>query len=570
MSGATGPVLAVSNLTVDFLSDQDPVHAVRSVSFDVRHGETLVILGESGSGKSVSTSAVMNLIDCPPGEVRVESMTFEGNELAAMTARQRRDLNGRGIAMIFQDPLAHLNPVFTIGRQIAEVFEAHGVASGREARKQAVELLERVGIANAVTRIDQYPHQFSGGQRQRIMIAMALALKPAVLIADEPTTALDLSVQAQILDLLRDLQRESGMALVLITHDLDVAAAMADRVIVMKDGEIVEEGNARDLFENPRHPYTQQLMSALPGEGGPSRQFSSAGGETILQVRGLTKEYLVQSGIFGGGRTFRAVDDVSFALAQGETLGVVGESGSGKSSVARMLLRLNEPTAGQALFHGKNLFEMGAQEMMAFRRRVQMVFQDPYGSMNPRMTVFEIVSEAWRIHRDVLPREKWSARVGELLEMVGLLASHAGRYPHQFSGGQRQRIAIARALASEPELIVCDEAVSALDISVQVQVIELLADLRTRLGLSYIFITHDLPIVRNFADRILVMKAGKVVDEGPTATVFDNPAHPYTRELVSARPIPKWVQPGTLMFPVKAEGEQDRLPGAIARSNGVG
>ena len=536
------PILTINNLTVDFLSEGDPVRAVDNVSFNVCPGETLVILGESGSGKSVSTGTVMGLIDCPPGDIVAGSLVFDGNDISRLSNEHRRKLNGQRIAMIFQDPLAYLNPVFTVGRQIAEVFEAHGEAQTATVRDEVIRLLERVGIPDAKDRIDYYPHQFSGGQRQRVMIAMAIALKPDILIADEPTTALDISVQAQILELLRDLQQETGMALIMITHDLEVAAAMADRIIVMNGGKVVESGEAREVFTNPAHAYTRRLMAAVPHLEDTNRpQREAVGKEVLLKVENLSKHYLLGSGALASKQEFRAVDGVSFVLHRGETVGIVGESGSGKSSIARMLLRLNTPTSGRALFAGEDIFELEGKALNSFRRRVQMVFQDPFGSMNPRMNVRQIISEPWAIHKDILPRARWSERVVELLELVGLKAEHVDRYPHQFSGGQRQRIAIARALASEPELIVCDEAVSALDVSIQMQVIELLADLQRTLGLSYIFITHDLPIVRAIADRILVMQRGKVVEENDAVSLFSSPKHDYTRLLLNATPKPKWL-----------------------------
>ena len=539
------PLLAIEGLKVQFSGPRGVVNAVDGFSLTVERGETLAILGESGSGKSVSASVVMNILDMPPGRITAGSVRFEGRDLLRMTPAERRKINGSEIAIIFQDPLAHLNPVYSVGWQIAEVFRIHGRArDATEAREKAIALMERVGIPNARSRADQYPHQFSGGQRQRVMIAMALALSPKLIIADEPTTALDVTVQRQILDLLKDLQREMGMGLILITHDLAVAGLMADRVAIIKDGTIVESGGIRDAFTAPKAAYTRQLLEAIPhvertrrsGEEGELRP-------PLLVARDLTKEYQLSRGIVGGSAgTLRAVDRVSFTLREKQTLGIVGESGSGKSTVVRLLMRLTDPSSGSVHYRDRNLFSLRGAELLAFRRDVQMVFQDPYGSLNPKMTVADIIAEPLAIHRDILPRAQWRDRVRELLGLVGLKPEHAERYPHQFSGGQRQRIAIARALASEPRIIICDEAVSALDVSIQAQIITLLADLRDKLDLSYIFITHDLPVVRSFADEIMVMKAGAEVEHGRTDDLFLRPRDDYTRKLLSAGKIPAWMQ----------------------------
>jgi peptide/nickel transport system ATP-binding protein len=515
-------LLEVRNLSVDFHTAQGVVHAVRDVSWALDRGETLAILGESGSGKSVSASAVMNLIDVPPGEIVSGEILFDGKNLLAMDDAARCEINGKKIAMIFQDPLSHLNPVYTVGFQIAEMMTAHGVAKD-DARARALELLQRVGIPEPDTKIDAYPHQFSGGQRQRLMIAMALALKPYVLIADEPTTALDVPVQAQILSLLEELQEETGMALLLITHDLGVVAEMADRVVVMNAGEMVETGGAAEVYRNPRHPYTKKLIAAVPGDGDMAEALD-AGIPPILKVDGLSKS-------FGD---FRALDNASLTVRPGETVAIVGESGSGKSTLAKTLLRLEEATSGAAYFSGKDLVTLPPAELLALRRDVQMVFQDPTQSLNPRMTVGDLISEGFVIHPDILPKDKWAERVRQLLELVGLDPSHVHRYPHQFSGGQRQRIAIARALAIKPKLIICDEAVSALDVSVQAQVISLLTRLQDELGLSYLFIAHDLPLVRDFAHRVVVMQGGRIVEQGPVQQIFEAPREDYTRDLLAA------------------------------------
>lgn len=528
-------LLKVSNLSVEFRSSRGITNAVNDVSWSVARGETLAILGESGSGKSVSASAVMGLIDSPPGHITSGTAMYRGRDLLKLSGSQRRDINGKSISMIFQDPLAHLNPVYPIGWQIEEVLRIHG-ASASEARSRAIELLEHVKLPNARERLGDYPHQFSGGQRQRIMIAMAIALRPDLLIADEPTTALDVTVQARILELMKELQRESGMGMVLITHDLGVVTQIADRVVVMKDGRIVETGAVTEVFKNPSHAYTRQLLDAVPGQE-PFRHVEPKR-EVLVEGKKLVKEYVLSPNPFkrSAATVTRALDEVSFKLHAGETLGIVGESGSGKTTLARTLLRLTEPTSGEIAYKGRNVFSLKRGDLRDFRRKLQVVFQDPTASLNPRMSIFEIVSEPWAIHPGTLPREKWRAEVEDLLVQVGLKAEHADRYPHQFSGGQRQRIAIARALALKPEIILCDEAVSALDVSVQAQVIALLKDLQKKHGLAFIFIAHDLPLVRDFADRVMVMCKGKLVEEGTTEEIFSHPKDPYTVELIAASP----------------------------------
>jgi peptide/nickel transport system ATP-binding protein len=520
-------ILEVKELAVEFHTANGRFQAVRNVSFHLDRGETLAILGESGSGKSVSASAIMNLIDTPPGYITHGSIHYRGQDLLNMSDVHRRDINGAKIAMIFQDPLAHLNPVYPVGWQIAESLRVHGIGKDK-ANQRALELMQRVGLPKAEEKFSAYPHQFSGGQRQRLMIAMALGFEPDILIADEPTTALDVTVQAQILELLEELQAETGMGILLITHDLGVVAETANRVVVMNRGEIVESGSTREVFKHPQHHYTQKLIAAAPGHLG--RQGGTTGvregRDALLSVEKVVKYY----------GDFKAISGVSFDLMPGETVAIVGESGSGKSTMARTLLRLEEPSEGKALYKGRNLFELNPKELFELRREIQMVFQDPTQSLNPRMTVEKLVSEAWTIHPQLLPKAKWKERVAELLVQVGLSPEHAARYPHQFSGGQRQRIAIARALALSPELIVCDEATSALDVSIQAQVIKLLSDLRRDLGLSFIFIAHDLPVVRDFADRVIVMKDGEIVEVGEVEQIFNHPAHPYTRALLDASP----------------------------------
>jgi peptide/nickel transport system ATP-binding protein len=524
-------LLDVRNLWVRFNRGGEVVNAVDDVSFHVDPGETLVILGESGSGKSVSTMSILDLVEAPPAEISKNSIFYDGADMSTMSRAQRRSINGRRISIIFQDPLSHLNPVYSVGWQIGEVFRAHR----KEVREtdvhgRTIELLERVGLPDPPASARRYPHEFSGGQRQRIMIAMALALRPDILIADEPTTALDVTVQAEILELIKRIQAEDGMALILITHDLAVAAFMGDRIAVMQNGRVVETGEVMQVLSEPRHSYTRALLSARVG--GEATETRSE--EVILRVDNLSKEYVVPARLLKRGRSVSALRNVSFELRRGETLGIVGESGSGKTTVARTLMRIGDATGGTARIGDTDILQLRPSELYAVRRRMQMVFQDPYSSLNPTMTVEQILSEPWIVHPEILPRGRWRARAAELLHHVGLKESHLARYPHEFSGGQRQRIAIARALAVEPEIIICDEAVSALDVSVQAQVINLLKDLQARLNVAYIFISHDLEVVHGIAHRVAVMKNGEIVEQGATSEIFERPQHAYTRKLLGA------------------------------------
>ena len=534
-------LLEVENLSIEFRGTRRTTQALLDVGFHVDRGETLAVLGESGSGKSLTASAVMGLLDTPPARITSGRILLEGRDLLQAAPEERRLVNGTKLAMIFQDPLASLNPVMTVGAQIAESYIVHGVKAA-VAFERTRELLSKVGIEDAERRLTDYPHQFSGGQRQRIMIAMAMALRPDLLIADEPTSALDVTVQAQILGLIRDLQRESGMAIILITHDLGIVSEFADRVLVMKDGELVETGHVREVFARPRHPYTRQLLAAVPGQGAIPQPRDPAEDKPLLVAHNLSKSYAIGRNSFGTARQSRtqALKNASLHVDRQETVAIVGESGSGKSTLARLLLGLEIADEGAATFRGETLPTNGGTRAAEIRRRLQVVFQDPTASLNPRMTVARIIAEPWAIHRGIVPPDQHRSRAIELLEQVGLRPEHADRRPHEFSGGQRQRIAIARALALKPDLIVCDEAVSALDVSVQAQIIDLLKSLQRDHGLSYLFIAHNLSLVRDFADRVIVMSGGEIVEAGTVQQIFGNATHPYTQRLLAATPM---VQP---------------------------
>ena len=537
-----GPsILSVDKLSIKFHTGNEDIVALNNVSFELKPGETLAILGESGSGKSVTASAIMGILDSPPGYITEGVINLNGQNILSISDIERRKLMGQKIAIIFQDTLSHLNPVLSVGNQIAECLKIHTNLSKSECWGRAVELMKRVKIPDHKTRANHFPHQFSGGQRQRVMIAMALALQPSILLADEPTTALDVTVQSQILDLLIELKNEHNMALMLITHDLGVVAEIADKVIVMKNGEIVERGTISKIFNKPTHEYTKHLLKSVPGIKTPencSKHHDKK--RKILKVRCLSKNYELKNGffVFQNKVPIKAVDNVNFDLFEGETLGVVGESGSGKTTLAKMLLKLEPPSTGSIKMLGEELSLLSGKKLFSYHRNVQAVFQDPFASLNPTMSVFEIISEPWLIHRDFKNKNEFEKSVVSLLENVGLEKNSMNLFPHQFSGGQRQRIAIARALALQPKIIICDEAVSALDVSIQAQIIELMKDLQKKMGLSYIFIAHDLPVINEFAHRTAVMKNGKIVEIGLTETIFSSPQNEYTQELLAASPMP--------------------------------
>ncbi|MFU8691760.1 dipeptide ABC transporter ATP-binding protein [Rossellomorea sp. FS2] len=528
-------ILKVDNLHISFQSKEEGFDAVRGVSFEVKKGETLGIVGESGSGKSVTARSIMRLLPSPPSYMKEGEITFLGENLAEKTEKEMESIRGRDIGMIFQDPMTSLNPTIRIGNQIAESLMKHQDLSREQAKKEAIDILKQVGIRNSEERYSQYPHEFSGGMRQRVMIAIALACRPTLLIADEPTTALDVTIQKQILNVMKHMQERFGTSIILITHDLGVVAGMCDSVVVMKEGEIVERGTTEEIFASPRHPYTKKLLNALPRLDEPkkSKKDPSPDKPPLLDVSSLRQHFDL-----GKGHTLKAVDDISFFIREGETLGLVGESGSGKSTTGRAILRLNEPTGGVVTYEGMSVNGMTKREMKAMRRHMQMIFQDPYASLNPRFKVMDIIGQALDIHGLCKTKQDRKRRVEELLEMVGLQASHAKRYPHEFSGGQRQRIGIARALAVEPKFIVCDEPLSALDVSIQAQIVDLLQDLQKRLGLTYLFIAHDLSMVKHISDRVAVMYAGKIVELAESEELYANPQHPYTKSLLSAIPIP--------------------------------
>jgi peptide/nickel transport system ATP-binding protein len=526
------PVLKIVGLSVRLPEDADREFAVEDVSFEVGKGEIVCVVGESGSGKSVTAHTVMGLIPRKVLRPVAGQILLQGEDLLTKSESQLRSLRGERMAMIFQEPMTALNPVMKVGDQIAEMLEIHSPMTAQQRDDRVLEVMQDVNLPDPGQLFHSYPHQLSGGQRQRIMIAMALALEPGLLIADEPTTALDVTTQAQILELIKDIQRRHGTGVMFITHDFGVVAEIADRVIVMQHGKVVEQGIAADVISNPQHPYTKMLMASVPSLTPPVREAVDRE-RPALSAHNLDKTYGVK-GWLGRGRVVHAAQKVDLVVYRGETLGVVGESGSGKSTVARCIVRLIDPTGGEIMIDGKNIAGLGESALRPYRRDVQIVFQDPYRSLNPRRTVGQSIVEGPMNFG--LSNEDALQRARELMDVVGLSPDVLDRFPHQFSGGQRQRICIARALAMEPKVLIADEAVSALDVSVQAQVLKLLDDVRKRFDLAMLFITHDLRVAAQICDRIMVMQQGQVVEQGPTAEVYAAPSHAYTRSLLAAAP----------------------------------
>nr|WP_269061648.1 dipeptide ABC transporter ATP-binding protein [Thalassospira xiamenensis] len=578
--------MSVEDLSVEFGDSR----VIENLSFAVKPGRTLAIVGESGSGKSVTSMSIMRLADMmgasyASGRIRFTSKDRD-EDLLALSQKQMRRIRGKDIAMIFQEPMTSLNPVFTIGDQIAESLMLHEGMSKPDALVESKRLLDMVRLPDAQELLGRYPHQLSGGMRQRVMIAMALACRPKVLIADEPTTALDVTIQAQILTIIRDLQQELGMAVIFITHDMGVVAEVADDVVVMWKGKKVEEGTVADIFANPAHPYTQTLLSAVPklgsmtGEAFPKRfPVTMMDGDTprlvgtehiqntarydeapLLSVRDLVTRFDIKKGLFGGvSHRVHAVENVSFDIYRGETLALVGESGSGKSTIGRTIQQLQKATAGNISFEGRAFSDMGKGEQQRLRQEIQYIFQDPFASLDPRKKIGFSIAEPIRTHRLIDGEKQIAARVDQLLERVGLTSAHANRYPHEFSGGQRQRICIARALASNPKLIIADEALSALDVSIQAQIINLFMELQEEHGLAYLFISHDMAVVEKMSHRVAVLYLGQVAELGSRQQVLETPTHPYTQRLLSAVPV---ADPTILRDRILMDGE---IPSPIRR-----
>ncbi len=558
MAKSGAPLLSIHDLRVQFrLEDGEPLEAVKGISFDVAENQTVALVGESGSGKSVTAMAILRLLPPHNSEIGTGSrIDFAGQNLLDLPMSELRHMRGRDIAMIFQEPMSSLNPVYSAGQQITETLLLHTALSRAQARTRAIELLTEVGMPEPERRFHSYPHELSGGQQQRVMIAIAIACEPRLLIADEPTTALDVTVQKQILALLAEIQKRRGMSILFITHDLGVVGEFADRVVVMRHGLVRESGTTQDVFSDPQDIYTKALLNCRPRldrrpkrlptiedfigtttfDAGPDQKRGyGPHDDMILTVGGLSKHFPIRDGLFKQ-RMFKAVDDVSFQLARGKTLGVVGESGSGKSTVGLTLMRLHEATAGYAKFDGVDLLALSTRDFRAYKRRIQIIFQNPYASLNPRFTVGQVLTEPMLLHSIGRNPAECRQMAQDLLVRVGLPAAAYHKYPYQFSGGQRQRIAIARCLTMKPDILICDEAVSALDVSVQAQVLNLLQDLQDEFGLSYIFISHDLSVIKHMSDQVMVMQNGKVVEQNTSDAIYSDPQTDYTRRLLAAIP----------------------------------
>ena len=579
-------LLEINNLVTVFRSDDDVVKAVNDVSFTLNRGQTVGIVGESGSGKSVTSLSIMRLIPNPPGKITAGQIIYHSAtkgpiDICKLSEAEMRSIRGNEIAMIFQEPMTSLNPVFTCGNQVMEAILLHQQVDKKQAKQQTIDLFKKVQLPRPEIIFDSYPHQLSGGQKQRVMIAMAMSCNPDVLIADEPTTALDVTVQATIIELMKELQHENNMGIIFITHDLGVIADLADKVVVMYKGKIVEQGDVQSIFTNPKHPYTKGLLACRPplnkrlkwlptvadfmikNEAGDlveneksvyditekliiTKQQREADHKTlyaqapILQIKNLSTSFPVNKGLFGKPTSFvHAVDNVSFEVYPGETLGLVGESGCGKTTLGRTILRLIEPSSGQIIYNGRDITHIGKREMRALRKDLQIIFQDPYSALNPHITIGNAILEPMQVHRILADDKARKKRVIDLLERVSMSESQFNRYPHEFSGGQRQRICIARALALQPKFIICDESVSALDVSVQAQVLNLLNELKREFNFTYIFISHDLSVVKFMSDKMIVMNKGKIEEMGEADSIYAHPQSDYTRRLIDA--IPKGI-----------------------------
>ena len=552
-------LLSIKNLSLEFKTKELYVKALKEVSFDINQGESLGVVGESGSGKSVTALSIMKLLPQPPGKITQGQIVFNGKDLLKNSEKQMREVRGNHISMIFQEPMTSLNPVFTVGYQIDEALILHQKMNKKSAREKTIDLLDQVGIIDPKGRVNSYPHEVSGGQRQRVMIAMAIACKPDLLIADEPTTALDVTIQKQIIELLKNLQEKMNMSIMFISHDLGVIAEVSQKVLVMHQGKIVEEGLTSDIFRNPKQAYTRGLIACRPHlkintsrlpivsdflEGKeealkqlPLKEKKNISSETLLQVKNLKKYFPLKKSFFGKALTYvKAVDDISFTIQKGSTLGLVGESGCGKTTLGRAILHLIQPSSGSVLYNNTDISKLNKKELKSIRQKMQIIFQDPYASLNPRMTVGASIMEPMIIHKLYSSRDERIAKVESLMEQVGLDKNMKNRYPHEFSGGQRQRICIARAIAIKPQFIVCDESVSSLDVSIQAQILNLLKDLQDKLNLTYIFISHDLAVVKFISDKIAVMSTGKIVEYNDSDEIYRNPQNPYTKKLLDAIP----------------------------------